>query len=74
MNAFLKLPRERTAKLGQGNFLSLEALSRQVGLVLGRAATVALFDRLPKGIRCGDCSLTPPDQRRAAYLAGLANN
>jgi ferric iron reductase protein FhuF len=30
-----------------------------------------LFDRLPQGIRCADCSLTPATQRRAAYRASL---
>lgn len=57
---------------GQGNFLSLEHAGRS-GWYWERR-NCCLNDRLPKGIRCGDCSLTPPDQRRAAYLAGLANN
>jgi hypothetical protein len=57
---------------GQGNFLSLEQAGRS-GWYWERR-NCCLNDRLPKGIRCGDCSLTPPDQRRAAYLAGLANN
>jgi hypothetical protein len=62
-------PRELQA---QGNFLSLEHAGRS-GWYWERR-NCCLNDRLPKGIRCGDCSLTPPDQRRAAYLAGLANN
>ncbi|HUC13974.1 MAG TPA: IucA/IucC family C-terminal-domain containing protein [Acidimicrobiales bacterium] len=57
---------------GQGNFLSLEQAGRR-GWYWERR-NCCLNDRLPKGVRCGDCSLTPPDQRRAAYLAGLANN
>ena len=57
---------------GQGNFLSLEHAGRS-GWYWERR-NCCLNDRLPKGIRCGDCSLTPPDQRRDAYLAGLANN
>jgi ferric iron reductase protein FhuF len=56
---------------GQGNFLSLEQAGRS-GWYWERR-NCCLNDRLPKGTRCGDCSLTPPDQRRAAYLAGLAN-
>lgn len=57
---------------GQGNFLSLEHAGRS-GWYWERR-NCCLNDRLPKGVRCGDCSLTPPDQRRDAYLAGLANN
>jgi hypothetical protein len=30
-----------------------------------------LFDRLPDGVRCADCSLTPESERRAAYRASL---
>jgi hypothetical protein len=30
-----------------------------------------LYDKLPSGIRCADCSLTPASERRAAYLATL---
>jgi hypothetical protein len=57
---------------GQGNFLSLEHAGRS-GWYWERR-NCCLNDRLPKGTRCGDCSLTPPGQRRDAYLAGLANN
>jgi ferric iron reductase protein FhuF len=57
---------------GQGNFLSLEHAGRS-GWYWERR-NCCLNDRLPKGVRCSDCSLTPPDQRRDAYLAGLANN
>jgi hypothetical protein len=57
---------------GQGNFLSLEHAGRS-GWYWERR-NCCLNDRLPKGTRCGDCSLTPPGQRLDAYLAGLANN
>jgi len=57
---------------GQGNFLSLAQAGRS-GWYWERR-NCCLNDRLPKSTRCGDCSLTPPDQRRATYLAGLANN
>jgi hypothetical protein len=56
----------------QGNFLSLEHAGRS-GWYWERR-NCCLNDRVPKGIRCGDCSLTPAGQRRDAYLAGLANN
>jgi ferric iron reductase protein FhuF len=55
---------------GQGNFLSLEHAARR-GWYWERR-NCCLNDRLPEGTRCGECSLTPPEQRRAAYLAGLA--
>lgn len=57
---------------GQGNFLAVEHAGRS-GWYWERR-NCCLNHRLPKGVRCGDCSLTPPDQRRDAYLAGLANN
>jgi ferric iron reductase protein FhuF len=56
--------------LGQGNFLSLE-YSGRCGWYWERR-NCCLNDRLPRRIRCADCSLTPPEERRAAYLAGLA--
>jgi ferric iron reductase protein FhuF len=32
-----------------------------------------LADRLPGGVRCADCSLTPADVRRQAYRDSMAN-
>ena len=57
---------------GQGSFLSLENAGRH-GWYWERR-NCCLNYRLPQHIRCRDCSLTPPAQRRADYLATLAES
>jgi ferric iron reductase protein FhuF len=54
---------------GQGSYLSIEE-GGYAGWFWERR-NCCLFDRLPQGIRCADCSLTPAAQRRAAYRASL---
>jgi ferric iron reductase protein FhuF len=54
---------------GQGSFRVVESRSRR-GWFWERT-NCCLIDRLPEGIRCADCSLTPPAQRLADYRAWL---
>lgn len=53
----------------QGSYLVLERDGRH-GWFWERT-NCCLYDRLPGGIRCSDCSRTPPHTRRAAYEASL---
>ncbi|MHB1509790.1 MAG: IucA/IucC family C-terminal-domain containing protein [Acidimicrobiales bacterium] len=55
---------------GLGSFLVLEHAGRR-GWFWERTSC-CLYDRLPGGVVCGDCSRTPAAARRAAYLASLA--
>jgi ferric iron reductase protein FhuF len=57
--------------VGLGSFFALEAAGRR-GWYWERT-NCCLYDRLPGNIRCGDCSRTPVDERRASYLASLTN-
>lgn len=54
---------------GLGSFFALEHAGRQ-GWYWERT-NCCLYDRLPSNIRCGDCSRTPVEERRAAYQASL---
>jgi hypothetical protein len=54
---------------GLGSFVVIEEAGGR-GWFWERTAC-CLFDRLPEGIRCADCSLTPPEERRAAYRRSL---
>jgi hypothetical protein len=55
---------------GLGSFLVVENGGRR-GWFWERT-NCCLFDRLPGGVRCADCSLTPTTERRAAYRESLA--
>jgi ferric iron reductase protein FhuF len=55
---------------GLGSFLVVEDGERR-GWFWERT-NCCLFDRLPGGVRCADCSLTPTTERRAAYRESLA--
>lgn len=63
---FLEAPAELQ---GQGSFLLVEAGNRH-GWFWERTSC-CLNDRLPQKVRCGDCSTTPVDERRAAYRRSL---
>src|SRR5579875_451992 len=54
---------------GQGSFFSLEHAGRR-GWYWERR-NCCLYYQLPGNLRCADCSLTPRDERRAAYRASL---
>jgi iron complex transport system ATP-binding protein len=54
---------------GQGSFRVVESWGRR-GWFWERT-NCCLIDRLPGGIRCADCSLTPPAQRLSDYRAWL---
>jgi ferric iron reductase protein FhuF len=54
---------------GQGSFRVVESRGRR-GWFWERTSC-CLIDRLPEGIRCADCSLTPPAQRLSDYRAWL---
>jgi hypothetical protein len=54
---------------GLGHFIAVEN-GRRRGWFWERT-NCCLFDRLPHGIRCADCSLTPARQRRQAYRDSL---
>jgi hypothetical protein len=54
---------------GLGHFVVVEN-GRARGWFWERTSC-CLFDRLPDGIRCADCSLTPADRRRQAYRDSL---
>jgi ferric iron reductase protein FhuF len=54
---------------GLGHFIAVEN-DRTRGWFWERTSC-CLFDRLPDGIRCADCSLTPARQRRQAYRDSL---
>jgi ferric iron reductase protein FhuF len=54
---------------GLGSFFLVERNGRH-GWFWERT-NCCLFDRLPGKIRCSDCSMTPRDERRAAYAASL---
>ena len=54
---------------GLGSFLALENGDRR-GWYWERL-NCCLHDRLPSRLRCGDCSRTPIEERRAAYRASL---
>lgn len=54
---------------GLGSFLALELAGRR-GWYWERT-NCCLYDRLPGNIRCADCSRTPTEERRSAYLASL---
>jgi len=54
---------------GLGSFYALEHAQRR-GWYWERT-NCCLYDRLAGKIRCGDCSRTPVDERRAAYRASL---
>ena len=56
---------------GLGSFFALEFAGRR-GWYWERT-NCCLYDRLPGDIRCGDCSRTPTQERRASYLASLKN-
>ena len=57
---------------GLGSFFLLEQDGRH-GWFWERT-NCCLFDRLPGKIRCSDCSMTPREERRAAYAASLAES
>ena len=57
---------------GQGSFLLIEA-DRRHGWFWERT-NCCLNDCLPQKIRCGDCSKTPVEERRAAYRKSLLSN
>lgn len=57
---------------GLGSFFALAHAGRQ-GWYWERT-NCCLYDRLPGTIRCGDCSRTPVDERRAAYRASLESS
>jgi hypothetical protein len=54
---------------GLGSFCAVEHAGRR-GWFFERT-TCCLLDRLPGAVRCADCSLTPPTERRRAYRASL---
>ncbi|HXW77908.1 MAG TPA: ferric iron reductase [Acidimicrobiales bacterium] len=56
---------------GLGSFFLLEQDGRH-GWFWERT-NCCLFDRLPGKIRCSDCSMTPAEERRAAYAASLTS-
>ena len=56
---------------GLGSFYLVEIGDRR-GWFWERS-NCCLIDRLPGGVRCADCSLTPADVRRQAYRDSLAN-
>ena len=70
--AELFFQRAPTSLQGLGAFYSLEVRGRR-GWFWERT-NCCLHDHLPEAIRCGDCSLTPVDLRRAAYRDGLASS
>lgn len=55
---------------GLGTFLALKVGGHR-GWYWERT-NCCLYDRLPGNIRCSDCSRTPTDERRSAYLASLS--
>ena len=57
---------------GLGSFLALQSAGRR-GWYWERT-NCCLYDRLPGNIRCGDCSRTPTQERRAAYLNSLRSS
>jgi ferric iron reductase protein FhuF len=56
---------------GLGSFLALEHAGHR-GWYWERT-NCCLHDRLPGNIRCGDCSRTPTEERRSAYISSLQN-
>jgi hypothetical protein len=54
---------------GLGSFLALGFADRR-GWYWERT-NCCLYDRIPGNTRCGDCSRTPIEARRAGYLASL---
>ena len=57
---------------GLGSFFALEFAGRR-GWYWERT-NCCLYDRLPGNIRCGDCSRTPTEERRTAYLNSLRSS
>jgi hypothetical protein len=64
---FLVAPQELQA---QGAFVSLAQDGRRAWY--WERTNCCLNDRLPEHIRCNNCSLVPVEQRRAQYLASVA--
>ncbi len=56
---------------GRGSFLALESGEHR-GWYWERRSC-CLYDRLPAALRCADCSRTPSEDRRRAYLAQLSS-
>jgi ferric iron reductase protein FhuF len=54
---------------GLGSFATVEHAGRRAWF--WERTTCCLFDRLPDGIRCADCSRTPPSRRAEDYRASL---
>jgi hypothetical protein len=54
---------------GLGSFRTVEHAGRRAWF--WERTSCCLFDRLPGGIRCADCSRTAPGRRAEAYRASL---